>query len=148
MFQRFHRFGWAGLVFAFCCVLLGCADGYYRHFDPSPIRYEIVADEHAQVYRAAYEICRWHHRSGYIVLNQPLPYDNWNFMGRFQCAGEFDPTLAVRYEYLDTAFKKGNAPFTDRYYFRYNRRIQSDNRDRMFRRNTLTEEPTDYFMRP
>ena len=123
------------------------SSGYFRHFDNSPVRYEIVADEHAQVYRAAYEICRWQHRAGYITLKQPLPHDGWDFMGRFQCSGEFDPTLAIRYEYLDTAFKYGNQPFSDKYYFRFPGRSSSRNRDRLIRTNTLTEEPASQFMR-
>lgn len=135
------------LATALFCVLNSACSGYYRHFDRSPVRYEIVADEHAQVYRAAYELCRWKHRAGYIVLQQPLPYDGWDFMGRFQCAGVFDPTLAIRYEYLNTAFRSGSDPFTDRYYFRFGRRTGSDNRDKQVGTNTLNQEPTSEFMR-
>ena len=119
---------------------LTACSGYFRHIDQSPLRYEIVADEHAQVYRVAYEICRWRHRSGYLILRQPLPHDGWRFMGKFQCSGEFDPTLAVRYEYLDTGFKFGRVPFSDRRYFRFPSRFSSEDRDRRTRTNTLTEE--------
>lgn len=122
------------------------SDGFFRHPDNSPVRYEIVADQHAYVYRAAYEVCRREHRAGYIVLRQPLPHDDWKFLGRFQCAGEYDPTLALRYEYMDTDFVFGNDPMTGRHYFRFPRRKTSRNPRDKIRMNTLNDEPVEKFM--
>lgn len=108
--------------------------------------YEIVAEEHAYVYRAAYELCRFQHRSGFRVIRQPLIH-NQDFRGVFQCEGSFDPTLAVRYEYLPTRFKFGNPPFSSTYYFTFVQRYETDKSDKVRRTNTLNEENVDELMR-
>lgn len=128
---------------------MGCSvtsDGYFRRLDTSPVRYEVVADQHAYVYRAAYELCRREHRAGYLVLNQPLPHDGGRFLGRFQCAGEYDPTLALRYEYSEHEFRYGTDALSDRWYFRLPSRGKSAKDRRVLRMNTLSEEPVEKFM--
>lgn len=135
-------------LFSLIVLLNGCSwtsNGYFRHIDTSEVRYEIVAEKHAQVYRAAYEVCRREHNSGYIVLRQPLPYDDWQFLGRFQCAGEYDPSLALRYEYNEAGFVYGTDILSDRYYFRFPDRAPASDHRRFLRSNTLTEEPIEKF---
>ncbi len=131
----------AGLIL----TLSGCGVGSFRKLHNDKM-YEIFAEKHAQVYRAAYELCRFQHRMGYRVIRQPLLHSQ-DFRGVFQCEGPFDPTLAVRYEYLPTRFKFGNPPFSSTYYFTFTQRYESDKSHLVERRSTLNEENVDNLMR-
>lgn len=126
-------------------TFVSCGVGQFRKLHNQAM-YEIIAEKHEYVYRAAFEICRSQHRRGYKVIRQPLIYDR-DFKGVFQCEGEFDPTLAVRYEYLPTKFKFGHAPLTSNYYFDFVQRYGAENKSGKVRRtNTLNEEGVDKLM--
>ena len=72
--------------------------------EKDPLRYEVVGETHLETYRVFYEVCRYRHRMGYKTLLPPQINGDYNFEGKFECEGPFDPELALRYSTLQSYF--------------------------------------------
>ena len=87
-----------------------------------PLRYKVTAPSQKEAYRVYFELCKERHFMGFKILNAPLIMDDdYNFTGKFQCAGTFDPALALGYgRYKEKFFYKADPKkTTKRFYYEF-----------------------------